>query len=88
MANKPYIRVPITMTDKMINFMETMSMKSKVTGGRKLPNTAIVRAAVSVLMDLDVDASNIKTEEELKARILDAMTKYRPKAAAKKPRRK
>jgi len=88
MANKPYIRVPITMTDKMINFMETMSMKSKVTGGRKLPNTAIVRAAVSMLMALDIDANNIRSEEELKSRIADAVAKYRPKAVARKARKK
>ncbi len=84
MVTKPYIRVPITMTDKMISFMENMSMKSKVTGGRKLPNTAIVRAAVSVLMELDVDARNIKTEDELKTRIVQAMAKYKPKAAKKR----
>lgn len=83
MANKPYIRVPITMTDKMISFMENMSMKSKVTGGRKLPNTAIVRAAVSVLMELSIDARNVKTEDELKGRIRDAMAKYKRKARKK-----
>lgn len=80
MTNKAYIRVPVTMTEKMVNFMETISLKSKVTGGHKLPNTAIVRACLRVLMDLNVDVSGVKDEEELKGRIMEAKAKYTPKA--------
>jgi len=82
MAQKAYIRVPITMTDKMINFMESMSLKSKMTGGYKIPNTAIVRACLKALMELDVDPSGLKNEDELKDRILRA--KVKPSALAKK----
>jgi hypothetical protein len=84
MNEKPDIRVPITMTEKMINYMEALSMKSKVTGGHKLPNTAIVRACVKVAMDLDIDVTGIKDENELKMRIMEARTKYTPRNTPKK----
>jgi hypothetical protein len=84
-VTKAYIRVPITMTEKMINFMEGMSLKSKVTGGYKLPNTAIVRACLKAIMELDIDVTGIKTEEELKDRIMEARAKY---AAAKNKKSK
>lgn len=84
MNEKPDIRVPITMTEKMINYMESLSMKSKVTGGHKLPNTAIVRACVKAAMDLDIDPTGLKNEEELKARIMEARTKQTTRNAPKK----
>lgn len=79
MASKAYIRVPVTMTEKMINFMEGMSLKSKVTGGHKLPNTAIVRACLRAIMELNIDVTAVKTEEELKNRIMEARAKYTTK---------
>jgi len=41
-----------------------------------------------MLMALDIDANNIRSEEELKSRIADAVAKYRPKAVARKARKK
>ena len=79
MASKAYIRVPVTMTEKMISFMEGMSLKSKVTGGHKLPNTAIVRACLRAIMELNIDVTAVKTEEELKNRIMEARAKYTAK---------
>lgn len=84
MNEKPDIRVPITMTEKMINYMEALSMKSKVTGGHKLPNTAIVRACVKAAMDLDIDATGLKNEDELKTRIMEAKTKHTPRNISRK----
>lgn len=76
MGKESYLRVPITMPEDMFAYLEEMSLKAKVTRGRKLPNTAIVRAAVSAMMDMEVDFSGVKDEDELKDRIMEAKAKY------------
>lgn len=74
MSKENYLRVPITMPEDMFAFLESVSIKSKVSGGRKLANTAIVRACVMAMMDLDVDVQGVKDEDELKERIIKAQT--------------
>lgn len=75
MGKEDYLRVPITMPEEMFTYLETVSVKSKVSGGRKLANTTIVRACIMAMMDLDVDVSGVRDEEELKGRILQAQLK-------------
>jgi hypothetical protein len=76
MGKEDYLRVPITMPEEMFTFLENVSLTSKVTGGRKLANTTIVRACVMAMMELDVDVNGVKDEEELKERILQAQSKH------------
>lgn len=75
MGKENYLRVPITMPEEMFAFLESVSIKSKVSGGRKLANTAIVRACVMAMMDSDVDVSGVKDEDELKERIIKAQAR-------------
>ncbi len=75
MGKENYLRVPITMPEEMFSYLEEMSLKSRVTGGRKLANTSIVRACVSAVMDLDVDVTAVRDEDELKDRIREAWTR-------------
>lgn len=77
MGKESYLRVPITMPEDMFAYLEEMSLKAKVTKGRKLPNTAIVRAAVSAMMEMNVDFSGVMDEDELKGRIMEAKGKYK-----------
>lgn len=76
MGKEDYLRVPITMPEDMFTFLESVSMRSKMTGGRKLANTAIVRACVKAMMDLNVDIDGVKDEEELKERIIKAQISH------------
>ena len=76
MSKENYLRVPITMPAEMFSYLESVSIKSKMTGGHKLANTEIVRACVMAMMDLDVDVAGVKDEEELKIRIMAAQTDY------------
>lgn len=64
------------MPEEMFTYLEGLSIRSKVTGGRKLPNTAIVRACVMSVMDLDLDVSGVQDEDELKERIAAAWAKH------------
>ena len=80
MGKENYLRVPITMPEEMFSFLESVSIKSKVSGGRKLANTAIVRACVMAMMDLDVDVSGVKDEIELKERIKNAREQAKKKS--------
>ncbi|MEW6189902.1 MAG: hypothetical protein AB1466_07360 [Actinomycetota bacterium] len=78
-SKKNYLRVPITMPEEMFSYLENLSLKSKVSGGRKLANTAIVRAAIKALMQLDIDVTGVKDEDELKERIMEAKAQYKGK---------
>ncbi|OQA21057.1 MAG: hypothetical protein BWY60_00875 [Actinobacteria bacterium ADurb.Bin346] len=72
-----YFRVPITMPSSMVSFLENLGIECKKAGGHKIANTEIVRSLIKLLMDLDLDLSAIKTEEELEMRIKDAARKYK-----------
>ncbi len=78
-SKKNYLRVPITMPEEMFSYLENLSLKSKVSGGRKFANTAIVRAAIKTLMQLDIDVTGVKDEDELKERIMEAKAQYKGK---------
>lgn len=72
-----YFRVPITMPSGMVSFLENLGIECKKSGGHKIANTEIVRCLVKLLMELDLDLSGIKTEEELEARIKDAAKRFK-----------
>ena len=72
-----YFRVPITMPSNMVSFLENLGIECKKSGGHKVANTEIVRALIKLLMDLDVDLSGIKSEEELESRLKDAARRYK-----------
>lgn len=79
MGKEDYLRVPITMPEDMFTYLESVSIKSKVSGGRKLANTVIVRACIMAMMDLDVDVNGVKDEIELKDRIIKAQINHKKK---------
>ena len=71
-----YFRVPITMPSSMVSYLENLGIECKKSGGHKIANTMIVRSAIRLLMDLDLDISGVKSEEELEKRIKKAARKY------------
>jgi hypothetical protein len=71
-----YFRVPITMPSGMVSYLENLGIECKKSGGHKIANTMIVRSAIRLLMDMDLDISGIKSEEELEKRIKEAARKY------------
>ncbi|HEY4696289.1 MAG TPA: hypothetical protein VIH13_05315 [Candidatus Hydromicrobium sp.] len=71
-----YFRVPITMPSGMVSYLENLGIECKKSGGHKIANTMIVRSAIRLLMDLDLDISGVKSEEELEKRIKEAARKY------------
>ncbi|HDP70626.1 MAG TPA: hypothetical protein ENN38_07480 [Actinobacteria bacterium] len=79
MGKENYIRIPITMPDDMVSYLEENSLKSKITGGHKLANTEIVRACVNAIRELGLDYTAVKDEDDLKDRILEAKAAYSAK---------
>jgi hypothetical protein len=71
-----YFRVPITMPSDMVAYLENLGIECKRSRGHKIANTMIVRCAIRLLMDMDLDLSKVKTEEELEDRIKKAARKY------------
>ncbi|MBU1047040.1 MAG: hypothetical protein KKD10_00355 [Candidatus Omnitrophica bacterium] len=62
----------VNLNKRQICFLDEISKKSKFSGGRKLSRTAILRAILKAANKLDIDVSGIKTEKELKERLLES----------------
>ncbi len=73
---KSTISSSITLTKKNIDFLDSLSQKSKSSNGIKLSKSSIARALLSISKDLEIDVSNVKNPEELKDRIIEAFCKY------------
>jgi hypothetical protein len=70
-----YLRIPITMPAEMVAELEVLSLKAKMSGGKKLANTEFVRAAVSVLLKSGIDIDGCKDEKEVEVRFLAMFNK-------------
>ncbi len=68
-----YLRVPITMPPEMVEGLSQLSLKSKITGGKKLANTELTRAAVNVLIKSGIDISGCRNEDEVEKRLWEAI---------------
>lgn len=78
MLKSDYLRVSITMPPDMVERLDQLSLKAKVTGGKKLANTELTRAAVNALLNRsksDIDVSGCKDEEEVENALLVAVRK-------------
>lgn len=72
-----YFRVPITMPSDMVAYLEDLGIQCKKSGGHKIANTMIVRAAIRLIMEIDPDITEVKSEEELESRFREAAKRYR-----------
>ena len=70
---KGLFRVPISITKDMERWLQDLSNKMKSSGGYKLPKSYIIRALLDAAMRLNIDVSQIKSEDELVKRILKAI---------------
>ena len=70
-----YIRVNLTLPDELDRVLQELGNDARATGGYKLPKTMIMRALVRLLMELELDPSGVKTEDELLERIKEAIKK-------------
>lgn len=78
-VQKGLFRVPISITKDMEKWLQNLSNSMKSTGGYKLPKSYIIRALLDAVMHLDIDPTEVKTEEELAKRVLKAIKTYKQK---------
>ncbi len=71
--NKSTISSSITLTKKNIDFLDSLC---RYSSGIKLSKPSIVRALLSISKDLEIDVSNVKNQDELKDRIIEAFCKH------------
>jgi len=74
---KSLIRIPITISKEMDEWLYKLSSEMKATGGYKLPKTYIIRAIINAVMKLKINLNEIRDEKELEKRIEDAIKKYK-----------
>lgn len=67
---KDLFRLPISITKSQEIWLQNLSNEMKFTGGYKLPKSYIIRALLDAIMTFDIDVNGVKTERELKNRIL------------------
>ena len=74
---KNLFRVPISITKEMEAWLQDLSSMMKSSGGYKLPKSYIIRALLAAAMELKIDVSGVKSEEELAGRIISAIKHYK-----------
>ncbi len=70
MVKKKWMHVGLS--KKQICFLDKLSKDCKFSGGRKFSRTAILRAFLTAVQGLSIDVNNVKTEKEMKEKILVA----------------
>ena len=63
-------RISTFLKPKELEYLDKLSNKAKFTGGFKLSRTEILRALVKAMREMKVDVTGVKTEDQLKERIL------------------
>jgi hypothetical protein len=76
-VRKDLFRIPISITKDMESWLQRLSNEMKASGGYKLPKSYILRSLLNAIMELKVDVSGVKTEEELERRFLEAIKNYK-----------
>lgn len=72
-----YFRFPLTLPESMDTWLHDLGTQMRAQGGLKMPKSYILRSVIKALMRLDIDISDVKTEEEIEERILMAMDKLK-----------
>jgi len=62
----------VALTKRQVEYLDKISNCCRYKGGRKLSKSAIIRALVQAVKDLNIDVCSVKCEKELKKRIVKA----------------
>ena len=70
-----YIRLNLTLPDELDRMLQEFGSDARAAGGYKIPKTMIIRALIRLLMTLEVDLNDVRTEEDLLRSLLLAIKK-------------
>ena len=74
-----YFRINLTLPIELDRVISDIGPATWAKGGSKLPKTVILRALVRMLMELDIDVTGVKTEEEFLERLCKSILDYKGK---------
>ncbi|MCD6094097.1 MAG: hypothetical protein J7J51_04865 [Candidatus Omnitrophica bacterium] len=74
---KDLFRIPVSITKDMESWLQRLSNDMKASGGYKLPKSYVLRSLLNAVMELKIDVSGVRTEEELEKRFLKAIRDYK-----------
>jgi len=74
-----YFRINLTLPIELDRVISDIGPATWAKGGSKLPKTVILRALVRMLMELDIDVTGVKTEEEFLERLRKSILDYKGK---------
>ena len=70
-------RIGTNLDYSQVEFLDKLSREARFTGGSKLSHALILDTLVDVLAQLPVDVAGVRTKEDLRARIFNAIRQYR-----------
>jgi len=76
-VRKDLFRIPVSITKDMESWLQRLSNDMKASGGYKLPKSYVLRSLLNAVMELKIDVSGVRTEEELEKRFLKAIRDYK-----------
>jgi len=69
-------KVTIAISDDVRNWFCDVSRMMKNKNGYTPPLSYVIRALINIFMKIDINLKDVRTEEDLKQRILEAAKKY------------
>ncbi|MEW6088496.1 MAG: hypothetical protein AB1498_09370 [bacterium] len=76
-VRKDLIRIPVTITPEIDDWLENLRSTMRRSGGYRLPKSYILRAILDAMMDLKIDVMGIKEEKDLRVRVSEAVAAYK-----------
>ena len=72
-SKSEYYKITLTISDDLDQLLMKIGNTARMQKGHKLPRTMIIRALISLLNDIEVDVSGVKTEKEFIVRLKKAL---------------
>jgi len=63
-------RICAILTQKEIEYLDKVRREARFSGGFKLSRAEIIRALIKAMMKIKIDVKGVKTEKQLKEKIL------------------
>jgi hypothetical protein len=67
-----YFHLNITLPNELDVAIADVGNRARASGGRKIRKTEVLRALVRFMIELDVDVSGVKSEDDFFSRLRDA----------------
>lgn len=65
MEDAKHIRVQVTLPADMFNGLERLSLKAKMSSGKRLTYNALINASIAYMLESDINTSRCENEDDI-----------------------